>query len=334
MSPDFFQKAASQGNLLQKWDTLGKWSSEAFPIYEWDGLLYVAFSSAHPPKVKKVIPVVFVMSTTAVLAPIWNRLRNGGKGNEPSFEAPALENPENTSAINVPELTGSRINHLMPSPEAPEGFDLGSAHIPELSSPMDHELDLLNSPEEVPVVAPDLSSSRSRGASGNPSKAGSELSNVTVTTSSAWAGLLGQMEFHFLKYMILLIDGDIAHPWQWSDKFFCGQDPQVIPLTTPSPFRVVLRTNKSYHGQVVNTATGEAFFDLWNEGQTPDHLTLAAIQQDDKLMGILLGIGDREANTRHSLLAAEKLAQEIAKMIIQSPEILSRPPGPIHLKAS
>lgn len=153
-----------------------------------------------------------------------------------------------------------------------------------------------------------------------------ELTNTSLNAGRAQSivdGLFDEMSRSFHKTMILLKDGDQIKPWKWGGKF---KKPETMlasyTLAQPSPFRIVLRTQQPYHGYVVSNDINEKFFAQWNDSQMPEHLTIAPVVVDDHLVGMLLGIGPKESNTKAALHLAENLAQKFAKQVKEKPNTL------------
>jgi GAF domain-containing protein len=81
---------------------------------------------------------------------------------------------------------------------------------------------------------------------------------------------------------------------------------------------VVHRTHKPFHGYVVPNDLNNKFFAQWNASQTPEHLTIAPVMIDDHVIGMLLAIGEKTADTKACLHLAESLANSIASQIKQA----------------
>ncbi|MEI7974232.1 MAG: hypothetical protein WCH11_07680, partial [Bdellovibrio sp.] len=73
LDPHFFVQHPWQPELLKKWAQLGTWNEGFFPIYEWNGILYVAFAGAQPEPVKKALPVIFLHCSRDILAKVFHR---------------------------------------------------------------------------------------------------------------------------------------------------------------------------------------------------------------------------------------------------------------------
>lgn len=84
-------------------------------------------------------------------------------------------------------------------------------------------------------------------------------------------------------------------------------------LGTPSPFRIVTRTEKPYHGYLINSPYLDTFFQAWNGGKYPEHLTIAPLQSGGNILGFVIAFGTAEANKKSALLSVEKLAQDLLR---------------------
>jgi hypothetical protein len=122
---------------------------------------------------------------------------------------------------------------------------------------------------------------------------------------------------YYNKIMILLKRDSVLSPWLWNANFTPSeQDPQSVSLEKPSPFRIVDRTLKSYHGYVVDGEVQEAFFDNWNNSEVPDVLTISPVVIQDQLVAAVLAIGDKNMNQKTSLQNCEKSAEILKQHMI------------------
>lgn len=128
--------------------------------------------------------------------------------------------------------------------------------------------------------------------------------------------VLKQMKNHFEKSLILTLDDNetqlAAFAW---DEEFAGvvHTDKRIPLGTPSIFNIVASTQKTFHGYISINEVNEKFFEDWNHGMIPDHVTLAPILLKDKVVGMLMGFGEKSAYNKMALNTTEKLASELSQ---------------------
>jgi hypothetical protein len=143
------------------------------------------------------------------------------------------------------------------------------------------------------------------------------LNNIPAEKLEPWAEkLFADIGAHYQKSMILLKSGDQVKPWKWNANFH-PSTPAIssISLLQASPFRIVHRTHKPFHGYVIINEINEKFFAQWNNGKIPELLTITPILIEDHAIGMLLAIGDSSADTKPCLQMMETLAGNVAKQI-------------------
>jgi hypothetical protein len=132
-----------------------------------------------------------------------------------------------------------------------------------------------------------------------------------------------ELNYHFQKTMILLVEGDSVKPWKWDSHFHKGPAQiDQINLKNPSAFRIVMRTQKPYHGYVVSNEVTDKFFDDWNSSNTPEHLTVVPVVSKDNVVAMILSVGEKSSDNKNSLQLAEKVAREVSSQLENHPEIL------------
>ncbi len=143
------------------------------------------------------------------------------------------------------------------------------------------------------------------------------LNSASPEQTDSWTEkLFSSIGENYQKAMILLKSGDQVKPWKW-DQNFNPSTPAVssVSLLQPSPFRIVHRTHKPFHGYVIANDLNQKFFDQWNNSQIPELMTVAPVMVEDHVIGMLLAIGDKKADTKACLQSLELLAEGIAKEI-------------------
>lgn len=129
-----------------------------------------------------------------------------------------------------------------------------------------------------------------------------------------------QLKTFFKKSMLFAVgDKDrLLKPILW-DSGFDVQSPQnpEINLKTPSIFRIVNGTQKPYHGYVVVNDLNESFFEAWNHGQVPDHVTLVPVMDKDQLVGMLMGLGEKACYNKSVLQFTEDVAKKLSARILK-----------------
>lgn len=130
--------------------------------------------------------------------------------------------------------------------------------------------------------------------------------------------VLSEMKTHFDKSMILTLDDNETQmtAFAWDENFQGMKDTSMrFPLQTPSIFNIVATTQKPYHGYISLNEINEKFFDGWNQGKIPDHVTVTPIIVNEKLVGMLMGFAEKSAYNKVSLNLAEKLSSDLIKGI-------------------
>ncbi|KYG64000.1 hypothetical protein AZI86_14430 [Bdellovibrio bacteriovorus] len=128
--------------------------------------------------------------------------------------------------------------------------------------------------------------------------------------------VLSEMKIYFEKSMILTLDEQETQlvAFAWDENFKGIKDTSMrFPLKTPSIFNIVASTQKPYHGYVSLNEINERFFDDWNQGVVPDHVTITPLMVQEKMVGMLIGFADKTAYNKVSLTLAEKLSGEFVK---------------------
>ncbi len=129
-----------------------------------------------------------------------------------------------------------------------------------------------------------------------------------------------EMEQHFSKVMILSLDESNSQllAFAWNAGFSDAKDTTLrIPLKTPSIFNIPVSTQKSFHGYISINPINETFFENWTESVIPDHVTLVPVIEQDIVIGLIMGIGEKSAYNSKSLSLAEQLAQEFTSDLSQ-----------------
>lgn len=133
---------------------------------------------------------------------------------------------------------------------------------------------------------------------------------------------LQQLKPFFKKAMILAVgDKDsFVKPLVW-DKDFENQKPQSVEfnIKTPCIFKVVSGTQKPYHGYVIVNDLNESFFEAWNQGQVPDHVTIVPLLDGENVVGMLMGIGEKSSYNKNVLHFTEDIAKDLSKKILKNP---------------
>ncbi|WP_413574528.1 hypothetical protein ACLVWU_09900 [Bdellovibrio sp. HCB290] len=127
---------------------------------------------------------------------------------------------------------------------------------------------------------------------------------------------LSEMKAHFEKSMILTLDEQESQvtAFAWDENFQDIKDTSLrVPLKTPSIFNIVASTQKPFHGYISLNELNEKFFEQWNQGTIPDHVTITPIVMEEKIVGMLMGFAEKSAYNKASLSLAEKVSSEFTK---------------------
>lgn len=127
----------------------------------------------------------------------------------------------------------------------------------------------------------------------------------------------------FFKKSMLLAIGDkdrLMKPLLW-DGSFDMQKPATseFNLKTPSIFKVVSGTQKPYHGYIVPNDLNESFFEAWNHGQIPDHVTIVPLMDGDLVVGMIMGFGEKASYNKNVLQFTENIAKGLSTKIMKGP---------------
>lgn len=128
--------------------------------------------------------------------------------------------------------------------------------------------------------------------------------------------VFSEMKTYFEKTIILTLDDDETQitAFAWDEKFQGISDTSMcFPLKTPSIFNIVAATQKPFHGYISLNEINEKFFESWNQGSIPDHVTISPLIINEKIVGMIMGFADKSAYNRTSLNLAEKLSAEFVK---------------------
>lgn len=114
--------------------------------------------------------------------------------------------------------------------------------------------------------------------------------------------------------MIMLFEGTKIRPWKWDSPWIATlpSAADAFDISKACVFRVVRRTRLPYHGYLVKNEINENFFRLWGHSELPDHVTICPIQYDSHLVGMLLCVGNKKADTPQHLSQVERITQQLS----------------------
>ncbi len=127
-----------------------------------------------------------------------------------------------------------------------------------------------------------------------------------------------QMRPHFGKGFLLGVNKDESKV----KVIMSGIDTELISnydvqltLETPSIFRIVAKTLKPYHGHIIVNDINEKFFEDAAGGILPSHVTMTPIIVENKLLGMLMGIGEKSSYSKSILALQEKTTKELVETL-------------------
>lgn len=226
-----------------------------------------------------------------------------------SDEAPLVAPPKQISSEEIEKTTVTKIDTKITKPVVP------ASHLPT-QNPTE------NAEENRAIPQSSATSSMLKGKpQSHPAPPGSfALEKIKKQQGPLIAEkikrTLTDMKTHFKKAMILTVDENESQimAFAWDESFQGIPDTSVrIPLKTPSIFNIVASTQKPFHGYVSLNQLNEKFFEDWNHGSIPDHVTITPVIVEDKVIAMLMGFADKSAYNKSSLLWAEKLSAEFIK---------------------
>jgi hypothetical protein len=128
------------------------------------------------------------------------------------------------------------------------------------------------------------------------------------------------MKTFFKKSMLLAISNKdrSVKPILWDAGFEQKAIGTEFNLKTPSIFKIVNGTQKPYHGYVVPNDLNESFFETWNHGQIPDHVTIVPLMDGDHVIGMIMGFGEKASYNKNVLQFTENLAKGLSSRIMKT----------------
>lgn len=131
------------------------------------------------------------------------------------------------------------------------------------------------------------------------------------------AQFFDQMHQHFTHTMILIMSKGRLKPWKWSSNWTnSGKEAESgFFVDEPSLFRIVCTTKNSFHGPVVVVPANMKFFNQWGFKVPPAHVTACPLMYGDRVVGAVLCLGEKEANTSSNLAKAEEATDFLAEQL-------------------
>ncbi|MDZ4678509.1 MAG: hypothetical protein SGI74_13510 [Oligoflexia bacterium] len=283
-------------HLWEKLDYHWCRAQACLPIGEWDGHVYWAkLSSEHiefPVPTPNVIWVIAPWTgvkkwfsqweTNQLEAPQALKIDTGailpaGLAEFKMPDANAVDAPVGLS-MSTPQIVSLT---LAPTPPpAPAVAQAAPIHIPPTPQPV--------MPPATPIAP--VAISVSTNIANLPIEQLAGRLKITSNQEELAATLMGSWQNYFTKVMILLYQGNKLIIWRWN----AGWKGQIkvgdtITLDTPSIFKIVADTGTLYHGYVVAGPVNDRFFHQTDGGQYPDHVTVAPVIAQGKVVAMLVG---------------------------------------------
>jgi hypothetical protein len=163
----------------------------------------------------------------------------------------------------------------------------------------------------VPLPAPDIKP---------PVKPADAITNASLGGNHDQLAntIFAEMGQYYEKSMILLFQGESLQPWKWSVGWRVDNNRnKVVDLSSPSIFRIVTETMNSYHGNVVMNSINDSFFQTWNAGINPEHVTIVPIPVAKNLAGMIIGITSKTRGAAVNLKKIENIGIHAAEQMIK-----------------
>lgn len=327
LSSQFFQDIAPSQELWETWGHKGNWSESLVPLYAWESILFVGI----PPGAS--IPalgfaITAVEASAQDLKNYFKKIQASSRPLKIPYSAPVLAH-DGVAADPFADLALDPVVATNKSSAPPSSTAALIDLAEELNGSLE-EQDLAHTGDsfDIPDGLSLDSNTNPPPASENRTKP-ERMTDVNIIPEPMGPNdnliehVFKQLSRQFSKSMLLRKEGNALTPWQWDPAFQNKSAPQPITLGVPSPFRIVQRTMKPYHGYVVPGEVQEKFFDEWNSSQIPDHMTITPIVANDEVLGMLLSVGDKTINARAALDLSEKMAAEITNKLGTEPNLMA-----------
>lgn len=141
--------------------------------------------------------------------------------------------------------------------------------------------------------------------------------STCATLDSLMSATIAHVSTLFEHGILFVVENGRLSPKKWSELLLSvkGDSPDAVLLDQPSIFRIAYRTALPYHGYVVSNPTNATFFNAFNRGQTPKHVTLMPITNSGQVVAMVMGLSSVEIDYKASLSAMEKLASDFGTQL-------------------
>lgn len=253
------------------------WNPWNLPVGTWDGSTFIG--CVEPPS-EPLPNSVYVLADPRALRQCFDRIFSEDEGKE------------HTSIFEMPE--GLNLNLVSPEADnAPAGLNLN-----------------LEEPPPVPEVAAQEAPEPQTNVTQMTQM--TQITQMTSVSSPVFNDLSGwwlHAKKSFSNCLILSGDKDGLKA-VWQNGVEC--DGPTVALNQPSLFRIAIRTQKPYHGFVVENEIHKDFFHALKINDLPKSITAISIPAGNQNV-LLVAFGYQETNTQFELPEVEDLAQRLTE---------------------
>jgi len=281
------------------------------PIAEWDGHVIWGKLTSEPTPFDKMVPrSIFLLAPCSGLVKYFSLWRENFPQDTPTPEVVIeQEMPTGLVMTNMSSEASAADLSSGLTLDAPAGLNLSITTTNNIDMPAG----LISRPEPPPIHPPQAPGGSSAAAEGltqamKQTKNQDELADLTLST---WLK-------SFDKSMILLHEENKLSFWRWAGaweaKFNVGE---MIPLNTPSVFKIVVDTQQPYHGHVSPSPVNEHVFKLLLSGQYPEHITVVPVVVSGNVVVLIMGLCSKEKGKKLSLDLLSEHGKAFAENLIR-----------------
>lgn len=331
LAPAFLTKHPPSPELFAKYLGQGPWGPSCIPVYEWQGILFIA--CADPELISENTPENwrYVKSEFEVLSPLYADLAKSSEQFNPvtNLDSEPILLPEAAKNTELVELVESN----------PEPFQSNEVEVLEFTSEDERRsqstknseltpnlIELQNNQEQLkveklePVTEIEVPKNKKIDSAEQVAQPTAEIKNSMQPPNFAqddeWLKIWNGLSGHFQNSMICLIQQNEVIPWKWDPTLISPDtEPQMLSLEIPSPFRIIARTGRPFHGAPSPNSVTDEFFKKWTRGQYPEHLTGVPLFKNQGLLGFLICWGSKSSANKDSLQVCEAFAKQASQLI-------------------
>lgn len=97
----------------------------------------------------------------------------------------------------------------------------------------------------------------------------------------------------------------------WPAEMNITQQPTAVDLNKDSFLKIVAKTQKPYHGQLIPTDSTVQFFKEMNHGALPENVTVIPLIKSGEVVGAIMGWGSKTQYALHHLRNMEKIVNQL-----------------------